>query len=156
MTRLLRYGTLCPDRCFGRGPEGVSMNITITFAEPITTLLGQEAERLQVSVEDLATKLLNEALLARANEQEIDSVALVDDNEAKTLEQIVTEIKALPPNPEAFQPAARAQDLAYIDYLLANPPQDTVTLEKWERFWPAFEQEVKRMDPLDDSAEGRL
>jgi signal transduction protein with GAF and PtsI domain len=126
------------------------MAITVTFAEPLTTMLEQEAERLHVSIEDLATTLLNEALLAR----EIERATTGDDQATTSLEQIVAQIKALPPTLEAFQPAERAQDIAYIDYLLANPPQDTVTLEEWERFWPAVEQELELMDRADELTEG--
>jgi hypothetical protein len=128
------------------------MTITITFTEPLTTLLEQEAARLQVSVDELATTLLNKALLV----QDIEDADATDDPTTTTLEQIVARIKALPPNPQSFRPAIRAHDKEYLDYLLANPPKDTMTLEEWERFWPAFEQELKMIDRMDDIAEGRI
>ena len=125
---------------------------TITVPKSISTLLEQKAARLQISVEALTAKLLSEALADEASEL---SEVKIDEN-FPTLAEIVAGIKALPPNPKSIQRAERAHDLAYIDWLLANPPTDTLPFEEWNRLWTAFEQELKAVDRANDIAEGRL
>ena len=111
------------------------MTLTITLPEPLNELLERKATRLQIPIDELATKLLSDVLLDEAEDE-------------PTLEEIVARIQALPPNPEGFQRAERAHDLAYIVWLLANPPTDTATAEEWERLWPKIEQEIEAMDRL--------
>ena len=108
------------------------MTLTITLPEPLNELLERKATRLQIPIDELATKLLSDVLLDEAEDE-------------PTLEEIVARIQALPPNPEGFQRAERAHDLAYIDWLLANPPTDTMTMEEWEQFWPEIEQKIEAM-----------
>jgi len=108
------------------------MTLTITLPEPLNELLERKAIRLQIQIDELATKLLSDVLLDEAEDE-------------PTLEEIVAGIQAQPPNPESFQRAERAHDLAYIDWLLANPPTDTMTMEEWEQFWPEIEQKIEAM-----------
>jgi len=108
------------------------MTLTITLPEPLNELLERKAIRLQIPIDELATKLLTDVLLDEAEDE-------------PTLEEIVAGIQARPPNPESFQRAERAHDLAYIDWLLANPPTDTMTMEEWEQFWPEIEQKIEAM-----------
>lgn len=125
------------------------MTITITLAEPLMTLLERKTEHLHLSADEFATKLVRDALLDQESAQ--PETAIEDD--FSTLEDVVASIKAMPPNPGAFHPSERANDKEYLDYLLANPPRDTMTFEEWERCWPAFEQELKMLDRVQDIAE---
>ena len=128
------------------------MTITITLPEPLMILLEQKAEHLHLSADEFATKLVRDALLDQESARPEPAV----EDDFPTLEEVVASIKALPPNPGAFHPGERANDKEYLDYLLANPPRDTMTFEEWERFWPEFEQELTILDHAQDIAEGRI
>lgn len=128
------------------------MTVTITFPKLLSNRLKQEAKRLQVPVDELATNLLSEALL----NEPTDLPVLAEDEDLPSLEEIVATIKQLPRDPESFHPGEKANDPEYLAWLLANPPKDTLTFEEWEQFWLQFEQELKAIDRADDIREGRL
>jgi hypothetical protein len=127
------------------------MTVTITFPKLLSNRLQQEARRLQIPVEELATNLLSEALL----KEPFDLPAPAEDEGLPGLEEIVARIKQLPRDPESFHAGEKANDPEYLAWLLANPPKDTLTFEEWEQFWPQFEQELKAIDRADDIREGR-
>lgn len=128
------------------------MSITITLSESLTEILEQRAKRLHLPMEKLAAKLISDALIAEV-------ATLLEQNwqeeEYPTLEEIVATIKALPPNPNNIERGAKVGDLEYLDYLLANPPQDTITIEEWERLWPMVEHELRTLDPAYSPADNK-
>jgi len=118
------------------------MTITITFSNLLSNLLHQEAKRLQISVEELATKLLEEAL----SHEMADTPSTTAENSA-SLKALVASIKAGPSSDsKGFEQGEKVGDKAYIEYLLANPPKGTVTAEEWERLWPEIEKELEALD----------
>lgn len=121
------------------------MSLTITLPDPLPEILEQRATRLHIPVDELAIRLLKALLL----DVEFDSLASTGKSEkALSLEDTVAKIKRLPPNPVRLERGAKVGDLEYIDYLLANPPQDTMTVEEWKEFWPAVEKKLKQLDPV--------
>jgi hypothetical protein len=106
------------------------MTVTITFSKLLSDRLQQEACRLQVPVEELATNLLSEALL----DEPIDLPAPAEDEDLPSLEETVASIKQLPRDPESFHAGEKANDPEYLAWLLANPPKDTLTIEEWEQY----------------------
>jgi hypothetical protein len=133
------------------------MTVTITFSNLLSNLLQQKAKRLQISVEELATRLLEEALM----HESVDTSALATEEDSASLEALVAKIKAgpegaskgsprwAPSDSNGFEQGEKVGDKAYIEYLLANPPKGTVTAEEWERLWPQIEEELKALDPLE-------
>jgi hypothetical protein len=129
------------------------MTVTITFSNLLSNLLQQKAKRLQISVEELATRLLEEALM----HESVDTSALATEEDSASLEALVEKIKAgpevktrwAPSDSSGFEQGEKVGDKAYIEYLLANPPKGTVTAEEWERLWPQIEEELKALDPLE-------
>lgn len=71
------------------------MTLTITLPEPLNELLERKATRLQIPIDELATKLLSDVLLDEAEDE-------------LTLEEIVAGIQALPPNPEEFSTSRKS------------------------------------------------
>lgn len=128
------------------------MGVTITLPEPLTDQLAQQAHRLHISVDELAARLLGDALKTKlldlpTPEEDVEFPTLEDEDFA-TLEEIVASIKAVPPNPAQIEVGGKVGDMAYLDYLLATPPQDTMTFNEWKNFWPQFEQGLKKLDIL--------
>ncbi|MEM7532735.1 MAG: hypothetical protein AAF639_11210 [Chloroflexota bacterium] len=85
-----------------------------------------------------------------------DERRIDDDDIDDTLEGMLAAIKVTPPNPNAVTYGEKFGDMDYIQYLLDTPPTDTMTMEEWEEVWPAFEQEQKVLNRLDDITEGRF
>jgi hypothetical protein len=122
------------------------MTIMIALPEPLTHLLEQKATQLHLSVDQLAAQLLSEALQDE----------LIEFGENESIEKIVAGIKGLPHEPKYFQSMERAHQLEYINWLLANPPLDTATVEEWEHLWPQIEQEIEETDRIQKISKRRF
>lgn len=73
-----------------------------------------------------------------------------EQDEEFTLEELVAEIKATPPNPKNIRPATGS-----LREALENRPDDPdFDLESWNRQWAAIEYEMKTITRLNDIAEG--
>ncbi|MEZ4870547.1 MAG: hypothetical protein R3C14_54965 [Caldilineaceae bacterium] len=73
------------------------------------------------------------------------------DDDVPTVAEVVARIKATPPNPAMITPPQG--DLAAA---LRNGPTDpTFDLKSWEQEWAMAEAELKRINFLNDIAEGR-
>ena len=73
------------------------------------------------------------------------------EDDVPTVAEVVARIKATPPNPAMITPAQG--DLA--DALRTGPADPTFDLETWEQEWATAEAEMKRVNLLNDIAEGR-
>ena len=113
------------------------MATTITVPDSLEVQLQQQAQAQHRSVEAVALDLLREAL------------------EAATLypsvEDVVAQIKATPPNPQAIRPAQGS----LADILRRTPNDVDFDLDQWNQDWAAVEQEMQAMTRADDHAEGR-
>jgi cell pole-organizing protein PopZ len=72
-------------------------------------------------------------------------------DDAPTLEEVVAQIKATPPNPAAIHPATAS----LADLLLDAPEDPDFDLERWTQQWAAVEAEMKAITRANDIAEGR-
>lgn len=113
------------------------MSLTITLPEPLTLALQNRAAQEHKSVVDLALKLLADALDA--------------DDDFPTLEEIVAQIKATPPDPTAIHPAQGS----LADALASLPADPDFDVVAWQREWNALEAEMKVRDRADAIREGR-
>jgi hypothetical protein len=120
------------------------MTVTITFPKLLSNRLQQEASRLQIPVEELAAKLLSDSLPNIPDEEYV----AIDNGELSTLEEIVERIKASPTDPKPIEYGEKVGDKDYLEYLIANPPQDTMSFAEWEEFWPQVEEELKALDQM--------
>lgn len=84
-----------------------------------------------------------------------DQEDISDDGITHTIKDIVSHIKATPPNPDLVIHGTRVGDLDYIQALLDNPPVNTISREEWEQLWPKHEAEMKALDVAQALAEGR-
>jgi predicted transcriptional regulator len=134
------------------------MAVTITLSEQLAKRLQAHARAFHLSLDTLVEKLLADSLPvyeANGDAAEHSQAETPDDPEAE-LAQIVAQIKATPPNPDAIECGEKVDDLNYIQYLLDTPPTDTLTAEEWEHYWPEVEQELKELDRAPEIAKGRL
>jgi plasmid stability protein len=113
------------------------MTLTITLPEPLTLALKQRAAQEHRPPVDLALKLLADAL-----EEEEDF---------PTLEEIVAQIKATPPDPTAIHPAQGS----LADALASLPKDPDFDVVAWQREWNELEAEMKARDRADAIQEGR-
>lgn len=128
------------------------MTVTVTLSENIAERLQAHADEFHLSLDALVEKLLADALpVAETN----GFHAPADDDDLPTLGEVVARIKATPLNPDAIERGAKVGDMAYIQSLLDHPPTDTLTVEEWAEYWPAFEQELKELDRAQAIAEGQ-
>lgn len=115
------------------------MPITITLPAELEENLQAKAEAQQRPLDELIVDILANAVEAEA------------DDDWPTLEEVVAEIKALPPNPAAIRPATGS-----LAEALANSPHDPdFDLETWQRDWAKIEAEMKAIDRANEIAEGR-
>lgn len=131
------------------------MTTTVTLSTPICKRLQKQVDKIDLPLDDLVERMLTTSLPA----YETNGFHAVYDeptnDDFPTLEQVVAMIKATPPNPNAMKPGEKFGDMAYIQSLLDNPPTDTMTVEEWEEYWPAYEQELNELDYAQEVAEGR-
>jgi hypothetical protein len=133
---------------------GVLMEITLTLPDSMIVRLEQQADQLNVSLDDLAWKFFSDGLIA---ESVVTTPARNgDSDDLPSLEEVIARIKATPPNPNAIIPPTKTLE-EVVAYWEANPPEETnLPPEEWDRLWAAFEEELKAIDRADDLAEGRL
>ncbi|MEM7536163.1 MAG: hypothetical protein AAF639_28530 [Chloroflexota bacterium] len=138
------------------------MVITINISEELSERVRQGAKLLRLSPQMIVERILRlffwknrtddqlEKEISRAasfnNSNQVNHAHKVyDDDVEMTLEEVVAEIKALPPNPNAVVYGEKFGDMEYVQYLLDNPPTDTITMEEWEKHWAELETELKEM-----------
>lgn len=127
------------------------MPATITIPDPLTKRLQRRAQQQVVALDALVEMLLEQALsLPKQNGSHADDY---DDEAVASLDQIVAQIQALPPNPAVIYEGARMHDMDYIAELLATPPHDTLPAAEWERLWPPLEQRLKEPNLASDVTE---
>ena len=114
----------------------MKMANTITLNDDLVVGLANKAKKQQLSVEQLAIRILTEA---------------VAEPESVTPLEAVTRIQATAPNPSQIRLATA--DLA--DALRAAPSDPCFDLEGWNRQWSAVEAELKAITRANDVAEGR-
>lgn len=116
------------------------MPITITLPAELEENLQAKAEAQQRPLAELIVDILAGAVESEEND------------DLPGLEEVVAEIRALPPNPAAVRPAT-----ASLAELLENAPEDpSFDLASWTRQWQTIEAEMKSRDRADDIAEGRI
>lgn len=116
------------------------MSITITLPDDLVTKLKSRADNQNLPLADLAINILTAAL-------ESDAEA----NDDPTPEEVVAQIKAIPPNPAAIRPATGS-----LAEALQNAPRDPdFDLDAWTKQWAAVEAEMKAITQANDMAEGR-
>lgn len=129
------------------------MQVTLSLPETLVNHLQQQAEQLDVSLDDLTAKLLSDALI---NEQTESLSAPDDEVDLPTLEELVARIRATPPNPKAVHPPTKTVEEVLAALEASPSPESDITPEEWDRMWAAFEQELKAVDRAKDIEEGRL
>ncbi len=116
------------------------MPVTITLPDELAASLQTRAEAQQLSLDKLVAGILTKAFAAEP------------EDDFPTLEEVVAEIKATPPNPAAIRLATES-----LADLLENGPEDPdFDLETWAKQWNAIEAEMKARDRANDIAEGRI
>ena len=130
------------------------MEITFTLPESMVVKLEQQADQLNVSLDDLAWKFFSYGLIAES--ALATPTPSGDLGDLPSLEEVVARIKATPPSPNAVVPPTKTL-AEVVAYWTANPPDEAdLAPEKWDRLWASFEEELKALDRADDLAEGRL
>ena len=112
------------------------MSVTIAIEDDLVAGLQNIAKREQLSVEQLAIRILTAAL---------------EDAELVTPPEAVERIQATPPNPSQVRPATT--NLADVLHAAAGDP--CIDLESWNRQWSVVETEFKAITRANDLAEGR-
>lgn len=113
------------------------MSLLIDFSETLEHKVKTEAKKRQRSPEDLIIDIVAKAF----EEDFVSSVA-----------EVVARIKATPPNPAMVTPSQGS----LAEVLRNNPIDPDFDLEAWNQEWAVAEEELKRINLLDDLAEGRI
>jgi hypothetical protein len=114
------------------------MATMIPVPDELTRKLRAKANERQIPLNDLVVDILADAVEG-------------DGGESLTLEEVVAQIRATPPNPANFQPATES----LADWLARTPADPSFDAEAWNREWAYVESEMKAVDQADDVAEGR-
>ncbi len=114
------------------------MTLTITLPDRIGHQLEQAATVRQLSVEQVAISLLDDAL--------------VTDYRGPSPEEVVARIRALPANPKGVRPASGSLGEA----LRVAPDDRSFDLTMWQQDWAVVEEEMKEITRANDIAEGRM
>ncbi len=102
------------------------MPITLTLPAELEKNLQARAAAQQISLAELI----------------VDILASVVADDFPSLEEVVAEIRALPPHPAAIRPATGS-----LADLLENAPEDPeFDLQTWTQQWNAIEMEMKARD----------
>lgn len=121
------------------------MTLTITLPEDLEKRLKREATAHDLSLEEYALGLLDNAL------EQAASPTREEQEQLPTLEEVVANIRALPPNPNSIRLATGS-----LAEALGNAPSDPdFDLAQWTRDWGAVESDMNRATVADDKAEGR-
>ncbi|MEZ4657984.1 MAG: hypothetical protein R2911_10460 [Caldilineaceae bacterium] len=112
------------------------MTLHIELPNTLERKLYREAQRRQRTLEQVVVDILTHAFA---------------EDPTPSVSEVVARIKAAPPNPAMVtQPQGSLADA------LRNGPTDTsFDLRAWEAEWERAEKELKRVNLLDDIAEGR-
>ncbi|HUY35217.1 MAG TPA: hypothetical protein VMV69_20900 [Pirellulales bacterium] len=114
------------------------MSVIITLSDPLAAQLQSKAAAEDLSVEDLAIRILHDA--AEATEEVF-----------ATPEEVVARIRATPPNLANIRPATGS-----LGDVLENAPDDPgFDLDTWSRDWMAVDAEMKTVTRANSAAEGR-
>jgi hypothetical protein len=139
--------------------KGVFMTLTVTRSDEHTIALPtgliealglQEGDKIEAVAAQNALQFIQRketAMLADANGGAVESTS-------STLEELIAQIKALPPNPQSIHSPDKPveQLLAELD---ANPPSEALfSYEEWQQLWQEFEAEQKAFEHENDVAEG--
>ncbi|MEM7531411.1 MAG: hypothetical protein AAF639_04490 [Chloroflexota bacterium] len=138
------------------------MTVTISLSGELSDRVQSGAKRLRLSPQIIVENILRLFFWRNhtddALEKEINRVSSFDDSNSleidynhsdnyreQTLEEVVAEIKALPRNPAMIKRGEKVGDMDYIQYLIDNPPTDTMTMEEWAEEWPPIAKEIKEL-----------
>ena len=112
------------------------MTVTITLPDTIEKSLLKQAKKQRLSPEELALRILEDALVPETTLE---------------VEDVVARIKALPPNPNSIRPATES-----LQKLLQNAPDDPeFDVDEWQEAWTSVETEMKEVTRTNSLAEGR-
>jgi hypothetical protein len=112
------------------------MALSIHLTDELENKLNREAKNRKLSPEQVVVDILTHAL---------------EDDLTPTVAEVVARIKATPPNPAMITPPQGS----LADALRHGPTDPDFDLAAWERDWAMAEEELKRVNLLDDIAEGR-
>lgn len=112
------------------------MVLSIHLTDELENRLNREAKNRQLSPEQVIVDILTDAL---------------ENDLIPTVAEVVARIKATPPNPAMITPPQGS----LIDALRDGPTDPNFNLAAWQREWAVAEEELKRINLLDDMAEGR-
>jgi len=118
---------------------GQQMTVTVILSDDISERLLKYARKSDLPLDAFVEKLLEDALPATP----IDEPDLITKNDESSFSDILSQIQAIPPNPNTITPATKTVDelLATIE---ADPPSDELlTFEEMWPLWQKFEQELK-------------
>ena len=113
------------------------MPLTVTLPDPLAFQLESRAKVQKVPLGQMIVDMLFNVI---EREPTID----------QTLEELIAEIKATPPNPASFRPATGS----LLEALKDAPNEPEIDVESWNREWAAVEAEMKTITRLNDYAEG--
>lgn len=112
------------------------MSLLLDLPETLERNLQQEAKKHDRTPEQLAVDILTNAF---AKEQ------------TPTVAEVVARIQATPPNPAMITPPQGS-----LAEALRNGPTDpNFDLNRWQTEWAQAEEELRRINVLDDMDEGR-
>ncbi len=112
------------------------MALSIQLTDELENKLNREAKIRKLSPEQVVVDILAGAL---------------ENDLIPTVAEVVALIKATPPNPAMITPPQGS----LADALRHGPTDPDFDLDTWERDWAIAEEELKRINLLDDIAEGR-
>ena len=104
-----------------------------------TTQSLSAAERLFLA-KTLLDSLVHEEAITGV-EQKIDQA-----DPLPSLEEVVAQIKATPPNPQQIQRATKTIDKVMTEWAENPPDEPRLTTEEWEQTWWAVRQEMRQRD----------
>jgi len=121
------------------------MALTITLSDDIAKRLLKYARRSNLPLDVFVEKLVDDALPVT----EADEPELSNQDEVPSFDDILAQVRAIPPNPSSITPATKTVD-ELVATLEAEPPSDDLmTFEELWPLWNAFEGELKKEDADD-------
>lgn len=118
------------------------MALNLKIDDQLTFRLEEEAEARGLPVLQLVRSLLEQAL--------------AKEEAAVTPEDVVSRIRReAPPHPLDRIADASGDHTELLETLLAEPIDPSFDLATWQKEWDAAEAEIRRIDRMNDWAEGR-
>jgi hypothetical protein len=120
-----------------RGEEAEMVEMTLSLQELI-----HAAHELSAAERLLLAKVLLDSLVG----DEVNQLAVQKHEPAiqlPRLEDVVTQIKATPSNPQQIQRATQTIDEVMADWNMQQPDEPRLTIAEWEQTWWAVRQEMK-------------